>query len=279
MITFILITNDPVLAAEAHTAGVTRIMVDLESHGKRERQASRVTFISSHLPEDIPIIRKAVPTADLIVRINPWHAGSSREIDLAIAAGANRIMLPMITDMAQFDAWIAALDGRAQPLPLVETRYSMDHMADIVSYPSVSEVYIGLNDLHLSLGLDFLFEPLAMGLVDRMADHIKAAGKSFGFGGLGAIGGNSSLPAERVLGEHLRLGSSCVILSSRFAKDIELDVPAGRSERLRAALGKLHEAFTQLSLRSAAQQQTDALQTANMIRTLSQGIKQKRNSA
>jgi len=53
MIKTIIITNDPGIAADIVVAGVTRVMVDLETGGKKERQKSRSTFISSHLKEDI----------------------------------------------------------------------------------------------------------------------------------------------------------------------------------------------------------------------------------
>jgi hypothetical protein len=38
---FSLITNDPRLAGEAEAAGIQRIMIDLETHGKAQRQAGQ----------------------------------------------------------------------------------------------------------------------------------------------------------------------------------------------------------------------------------------------
>ena len=261
----ILITNDPLLAADAQRAGVSRIMVDLESHGKKERQASRTTFISIHQKEDIAKVRAVLKTAELIVRINPWYEGSHDEIDYAITSGADIIMLPMITDMAQVQEFVNYVGARAMALPLVETAYSMDHIDAIAAMKGIDELYIGLNDLHLSLGMDFLFEPLAHGQVDSMAEKIKAHGKPFGFGGIAAIGGAGELPPERILGEHVRLGSTRVILSSRFVKDVKLDEPQGREERLVAALADLERHRHQLSARSASQQDADAKETSRRI--------------
>ena len=276
----ILITNDPLLAAEAEHAGVSRIMVDLESHGKQERQASRITFISSHRPEDIAPVRAVLTQAELIVRINPWHAGSPAEIAGAIEAGADRIMLPMIEAWTHIASFVAALAGTGvRPFPLIETRYSMEHLEEIADLPGIDEVFIGLNDLHLSLGLDFLFEPLAMGLVDRMAEQLRARGKPFGFGGIGAMEGSGELPAESVLAEHVRLGSSCVILSSRFDKDIRRGEPEGRAKRLAEALQALHNKHALLSQRSAEATRADAAETADMIRQLAQTAKQRRASS
>jgi uncharacterized protein Veg len=225
----ILITNNPAIAADAQQAGVTRIMVDLENTGKKERQASRNTFISEHKKEDI-------------------------------------------RSMSDFYGFTHAVAGKAEPLPLIETVYSMKNLEEIAVNPAIRELYIGLNDLHLELGLSFLFEPLASGIVDKMVHSIKAAGKSFGFGGIAAIG-SGELPAERILAEHARLGSSRIILSSRFGKDVEITKDEGRVERLHTALGKLNEAYTRLSQRDRQQQELDKEMTADMINVIADRLK------
>ena len=267
MIRTILITNDPAIAVDAQAAGVSRIMVDLETVWKKERQASRNTFISTHTKEDVAKIRAVITSAELIVRINGMHAGSQEEIDYAVHNGADIIMLPMILRMTQFDDFLKMLAGRAKPLPLVETAYSMAHISDIASSSAIDEVYFGLNDLHLSLGLDFLFEPLALGLIDWMANITKSYGKPFGFGGMATIG-SGELPAERILGEHVRMGSTCVILSSRFCKDIDITQTQGRRERLLTAVAAIHASWQQLQKRSKQQQEADRQQTFAIIRSL-----------
>ena len=275
----IIITNDQQIARDAQAAGVTRIMVDLESHGKKERQASRNTFISSHCVEDIAKIRAVLTSSQLIVRINPWNEHSAVELDQALTAGADIVMLPMITQMEQLDAFLRHLAGRAQPLPLLETAYSMEHVQSMAANPVISELYIGLNDLHLSLGLDFLFEPLANGVIERMAEQIKAQGKPFGFGGIAALGGAGELPPESILAEHVRLGSSCVILSSRFCKDIAMDETNGRSERIAIAVQALQNASKDLAKRSVQQQLLDAKNTQTKINALAQAARKRNLSA
>ena len=265
----ILITNDPAIAADAQKAGVTRIMVDLESHGKKERQAVRNTFISTHRKEDMANIRDVLTTSEFMVRINAMHSDSEQDIDDAVREGADIIMLPMITRMVQFDDFIRYLNGRAQALPLVETAYSMAHIAKIAAHPAVKDVFIGLNDLHLSLGLDFLFEPLALGLVDWMAANIREQGKPFGFGGMAMLG-SGELPAELILAEHARLGSSCVILSSRFCKDIDITNAIGRRDRLSRALENIQVTYTKFSTRSVEQRETERVATNTKILSLAE---------
>ena len=143
----------------------------------------------------------------------------------------------------------------------------MAHISDIAAHAEIAELYIGLNDLHLSLGLDFLFEPLANGLLEWTATQIKAQGKSFGFGGIATMG-SGELPAEKILGEHARLGSTCVILSSRFGKDLELHESQGRKKRLTDALFDLQNRYQLLCKRPSLQQEAEARETAAIIELL-----------
>ena len=76
-------------------------------------------------------------------------------------------------------------------------------------------IHIGLNDLHLSLGMKFMFQLLTDGIVESLADKIKAKGIPFGFGGLARLDAGA-VPGKCVLKEHYRLGSSMVIVSRTF---------------------------------------------------------------
>jgi len=213
-----LITNDPQVAAFAVANGVGRIMVDIERLGKVERQAGRSTVISDHHISDVSRIRIAVPKADILLRINPWHAGSPAEIAEGIAADADHIMLPMVRDQHEVSAATACLKGsRVGLVPLIETPAAMARLSNIVQVAGVSEIYIGLNDLHLGLGLTFMFEIVAGGLLDHMAGIVREARLPFGFGGIATLGGGA-VPAELVLAEHRRLGSTRVILSRAFSR-------------------------------------------------------------
>ena len=62
-----------------------------------------------------------------------------------------------------------------------------------------------------------MFELLADGTVERLCRRIGEAGIPYGFGGVGRPG-KGLLHAEYILGEHVRLKSSFVILSRSFCK-------------------------------------------------------------
>jgi len=210
-----MIVNQPDLAAYLAMNDVDRIFVDLESLGKQARQGHRDTWLSSHRMTDVSLVREAIGTACLLVRLNPWHDGSVGEIEEAISRGADLLMLPMFRRIEEVADFARAVKERVPVIPLAETAEAMEILPQVARLPGVGELYIGLNDLHLSLGQHFMFEPLANGMLDRAAEALNAAGCPFGFGGLARVG-EGLLPAERIIGEHVRLGSSCAILSRTF---------------------------------------------------------------
>lgn len=215
MIKFILITNDPHLAAHAEDCGVSRIFVDLEKNGKKERQGHLDTLISSHAMSDVAAIKSVLSFSELLVRVNPLHEGSQQEVDEAIESGADLLMLPMFRSADEVQLFVEMVKGRAGVIPLLETYDAAESIEALVKIPGISEIYIGLNDLHLDMKLRFMFEPLANGLVDQLVRVIADAGIPFGFGGIARVG-EGVIPGELVLAEHLRLGSSSVILSRTF---------------------------------------------------------------
>lgn len=223
---FLFITGDAEMARYAAESGVHRLFVDLEIHGKENRQGHLSTVISRHAMADVSRVRAAVPGSELMVRLNPWHSGSGTEIDEAVERGADLLMLPMFSTADEVSSFCAAVDGRAGVVPLVETPGAMECLDRVVQVPGVEEIYLGLNDLHLALGMKFMFELLADGTVDRFADVARAAGLPFGFGGV-ARAGEGLLPAELIMVEHARVGSSRVILSRTFHRQ------AGSVEEMR----------------------------------------------
>jgi 2-keto-3-deoxy-L-rhamnonate aldolase RhmA len=211
----IFITNDPWRAQVAEQAGVDRVMIDLEIIGKSERQRNFDTLISRHSLSDVNRLRSVLNRALLMVRINPMHDYARDEIHACTAAGADILMLPMITHPAEARQFVQIIGGRSKTCLLLETGAALARLRDIVSVPGIDEVHIGLNDLHLALKLDFMFEVLSGGLVDFMAKTIRRRGLRFGIGGIARLGHGLVSP-ELILSEHVRLGSSQVILSRDY---------------------------------------------------------------
>ena len=61
----------------------------------------------------------------------------------------------------------------------------------------------------------FMFELLCDGTIEALCLKLRHAGIPYGCGGIASIG-SGMLPAEAILKEHYRLGSSMVILSRSF---------------------------------------------------------------
>ena len=211
----IFITNDPFRAQVAERAGVDRVMVDLEILGKIERQGSFDTLISRHALSDVNRLRSVLKRAVLMVRVNPMHNDSHNEIRACTAAGAEVLMLPMISYPAEARQFVEIVGGCTKTCLLLETGAALARLRDILDVPGIDEVHIGLNDLHLALKLDFMFEVVSGGLIDYMSQAVRERGLRFGIGGIARLG-RGLLSPELILGEYVRLGSSQVILSRDF---------------------------------------------------------------
>lgn len=230
MLKLMYITNKPWVARIAEDAGVDWIFVDMEFIGKDQRQAGLDTVKNHHTIEDVARIRSAVSKAKVLVRVNPIHPeltdymSSVTEIDRAIEAGADIVMLPFFKTVAEVRQFISMVNGRAQTCLLVETPQAALLLDEILEVPGIDMIHIGLNDLHLALGMKFMFELLADGTVERLAAKIKAKGLPFGFGGIATLDGGA-MPGSMVLKEHYRLGSSMVIVSRSFCNTDKVTDP------------------------------------------------------
>lgn len=265
MLDLIQITNDPGFATRCDALEGIRLFVDLERLGKAERQAGRDTFISQHTVADVGRIRAAARRSRLMVRVNPLNPGTPDEVDAVLAEGADLLMLPMFHRAAQVREFAALVAGRAPIVALLETAAALDSVDEWIATPGLHEVFVGLNDLHLSLGHRFMFEPLAQGLVERVAEVAHRNGPRLGFGGIARVD-EGLLPGRDVLAEHLRLQSNAVILSRTFHRQGEGE---GRFER---EVQALRRAEAQLAQRTPQQVQADARRIAAAIEAIAAGL-------
>lgn len=221
MLNLMYITKRPEIARIAEEAGVDWIFVDMEFIGKDARQGGLDTVQNHHTVEDVKNVKCAVTKAKVLVRVNPIHEAmvdypsSEDEINATIEAGADIVMLPFFKTIAEVERFIRIVDGRAKTCLLVETPEAALLLDDILNVDGIDMIHLGLNDLHLALGMKFMFELLSDGTVDRLASKIKARGIPFGFGGVATLTGGA-MPGSMVIKEHYRLGSSMVIVSRSF---------------------------------------------------------------
>lgn len=215
MLKLMYISNNIEVAEIAQKNGVDRIWIDLETKGKEARQAGMNTVKSNHTIGDVRKLRPFINRSELLVRINPWDNESEHEINEVIDAGADIIMLPMWKSVNEVRKFVETVNGRAQTILLLETKEAEKCLDEVLKIDGIHEIHIGLNDLHISYGCNFMFELLANGTVERICKKIAKTNISYGFGGIGKLGGGL-LRADNIITEHYRLGSSMVILSRSF---------------------------------------------------------------
>lgn len=215
------ITNRPEIAQIAETAGLDIIFVDLEYIGKSDRQGGMDTVQSHHTLDDVKRISDTITTAELLVRINPIHdatdeyISSEEEIDTSIENGADIVMLPFFKTVDEVKRFLKAVNGRAKTMLLFETPEAVEIVDDLVCLEGIDSVHIGLNDLSLGYGMKFMFELLTDGTVEQLCTKFRDKNIPYGFGGI-ASPGKGMVPAEMIIKEHYRLGSTCAILSRSF---------------------------------------------------------------
>lgn len=260
MLDLIQITNDPAFARRCDALDGMRLFVDLERLGKAQRQAGRNTFISTHQVDDVGRVKAQLRRSRLMVRVNPLNAGTREEVEAVLAQGADMLMLPMFESAGQLHAFLAIVDGRAPVSALLENAGALSTISDWIAAPGLSEVFVGLNDLHLSLGRRFMFEPLAEGTVDRVGAMARARGIAFGFGGIARLE-EGLLPGRDVLAEHLRIGSGSVILSRTFHR-------SDSKHSFEDEVAALRATESALAARTPAQVQRDGARIAQAIRDI-----------
>ena len=272
MIDLLTITNLPALATRCDEIPGMRLFVDLERNGKAARQKGYDTFISTHDLDDVGHIKAVLKQSKLMVRVNPVQidnlAVSRAEVDAVLDQGADMIMLPMFSLPEEIRAFAAIVAGRVPIAALLETSGALRSLGSWIDTPGIHEVFVGLNDLHLSFGYSFMFEPLLKGHVERVAAAARARGLRFGFGGIARME-EGVLPGHDVLAEHVRLGSRAVILSRSFNRT---NTHAGE-KTFEEAIASLRSAELELGLRSPENIEKDRLHTYGLIAELAEAFR------
>jgi hypothetical protein len=214
----------------ADAAGIDRVGVDLERLGKIERQRGRGTWISPHTEDDLGRIAAVLTRAAPFARVNAWHAGSAGEVDRVIALGARVLMLPMVETVADASCFAAAVRGRAAIVLLVESAKGLEAAGALAAVDGVDEIHVGLNDLALSLGLRSRWLALAGDRLVEASRAVRAAGRRFGFGGIGAVGDDTlPIPSDLIYAEYARTRATAALVARAFPISADLGVAIART--------------------------------------------------
>ncbi len=232
--------------------GASAIIIDLENKGKDIRQSGFDTEINSHSIADIEKL-KQLAGIRVICRINGFNTDTHNEIERVIAAGADEILLPMVTMQADVERCLSLISGRCLLGIMLETREVLAFSSRLEAYP-LARVYVGLNDLRISRGSPSIFDAISNGTIDTLRQQFPNI--PFGFAGLTIPGHGHPVPVHLLTAELARLDCDFTFLRRSFFKDT-----AGRDVALEIL--RIQAAMQKARLRSLADIETDqrALQT------------------
>ena len=271
---FLMIMSDPEIARFVCAFEGVEAFVDLEILGKAERQGHISSWKSKHSIEDVARVREAAPDSNLIVRVNPLNDNTQKEIDDAVARGADSIMLPIFYKQEELARFLDMLGDKASPLPLFETASAVADIPRIVPALGIKRLHIGLNDLHLDLGQTFLFQPLAEGYLDEPTQVLRELGVEFGIGGI-ARAREGIVSPEYLLGEHVRLGSSAAILSQTFHRNAATVNDLHEQMDFGAELTKLRSIYAGFQTMDSIELEKNRIETIDRVNDVVRLIKKK----
>jgi hypothetical protein len=199
--------------------GIQNCLIDMEYMGKDLRQLGFDTDISPGTFEHLTAIA-TIPNVVCWCRLNRFGTWTGKEVEKAIAAGAQILILPMINHSSEVKEFLRLVDTRAKVCLMLETERAVDLAAEVEGLP-FEYAYFGLHDYNISTRNNFIFEPLLDGTVAKIR-HILAAYK-FGFAGLTDIGKGTPIAAIQFLKELARLDANFVFLRRSFKKDVSPD--------------------------------------------------------
>jgi hypothetical protein len=247
----ILFSTDPAFIRHAVAAGVGAVIVDWEYRGKERRQAAADTQINHDTIDDLRRVR-ACTDALVICRINgrseaklgevrePIDAEADEplpatdEIEQAIEARADEILLPMVRTVEEVELVLDQVAGRCSVGILIETPEALELVEELARL-KLSRVYVGLNDLAIERHSQNIFIPL----IDRTLEQIRRPFQvPFGFGGLTLPDRGYPIPCRLLIGEMARLNCEFSFLRRSFHADIQ-----GRD--LAVEVPRIHDAVSE----------------------------------
>lgn len=212
-----LFTTDADLACRCVDAGVEGVVIDWESANKMERQLGTDLECNQDTVEDLIRIRKAVSTK-IVCRINAMGVGPEDEVESAIGAGADLILLPMVKCREDVEKFLKFINLRTAAGILLETEEAVANAAKIAELP-IDYAYVGLNDLAISRKSKNIFTAVADGTVDRLREIFSKP--RFGFGGVTVVDKGFPVPFGLLLDEMSRLDCDFGFLRRSFKRDIQ----------------------------------------------------------
>ncbi len=255
-----LFSTGPDFIRNAVSAGVDEIIVDCEHIGKAERQAGADTEISLNSLDDLKLVR-ASTQAKVICRINQFGSTIADEIEQAIGAGADEILIPMVRSVKEVEFALDQSHGRCGIGILVETLAALEILQQLAGLP-LSRVYVGLNDLAIERRQPNIFGALTDGTLELIRRAFPAP---FGFGGLTLPERGHPIPCRLLIGEMARLDCTFSFLRRSFHRDV-------RGRDLKVEIPRILKAIQQARTRSPDEVSTDRRELEKAVQARSEDL-------
>lgn len=226
-----LFSTDLDLIGPAVEGGVDGLIVDWENQGKKERQSAADTQINFDTLEDLERVRRGT-AARVLCRLNGYGAWTPEEVERAVGAGAEEVLLPMVRSAGEVEAVFERVQERCGVGILIETPEAV-RLASGLSRLPLSRVFLGLNDLAIARGTPNIFSPLVDGTLERTREACETL---FGFGGLTDPDRGDPIPCRLLIGEMARLDCGFSFLRRSFLRDLQGANPAVLLAAIRRAL-------------------------------------------
>lgn len=260
---FALWTINPALATAAVAAGVDWIGPDLEFTGKQARQAGTESLISGHSRESIIGMRDIVGEKRLFARCNDPGDDLAAEIEFLIDQGLKSLMVPMVRRVSEAEKILAQINGRTQVVMMVEHKDILDNVEALAALPGITTLFVGTNDLAISMGHRTRFGPIADGWIERLSGVAKKHRLGFAFLGFARLTNAQgfAVSPDLVLAEYVRHCVRWGLFARSFAATPESFGEALNRTRQRllwwqtqsqATLDEAHERFIDACARAEA---------------------------
>ena len=212
-----LCVRDAADSVEALPSGVDAVFVDWEVNGKAMRQEGFDTSLQAVDLAETLRIRNSTPLP-VIVRINPFKAGETEdEVQRALDAGADRLMLANATSVESVEHYLRILDGRAEPGIMIESKALLEQKSELARLPWTFG-YIGLNDLMISSGNANIWQAVVDGTVREIFEVF--SDRAIGFGGITAVEGGFPVPFKLLAAAMVQQRSRFSMLRRSFFRDV-----------------------------------------------------------
>ncbi|MGC8916472.1 MAG: aldolase/citrate lyase family protein [Thermoanaerobaculum sp.] len=216
-------------------AGVDGFVVDWEIRGKAERQVGYDTEINTHTVGELEEVRAATARR-VLCRLNPVGPWTPGEIEAAVGAGADEVLVPMVRSAAEVATVLDFAGGRCGVGILVETQEAVAAAEELAALP-LSRVYVGLQDLAIARRSTNPFLSVSDGTVEKVRGFFSVP---FGFAGLTVPEGGFPIPSRLLAAEMVRLRCNFTFLRRSFYRDV-----AGKD--MGAAIGSIRQALAEAS--------------------------------